>query len=77
MGTVDIEEEIDRFIVDDRIIHADIPFETLYNLLNEVITEVTERHYSIGENEGEIDDWDMWEMDVITECNKRIEKILG
>lgn len=77
MGTVDIEKELGRFEIDERIIYDDsIPFNEFSNLIKDVITEVTERYYEIGEDEGEIEDWDMWEMDIITECNDRVEKLL-
>ncbi len=64
MGTVDIEQEVDEILRSDLFYwDGENPsFEELEQIVRNVVTEVTESHYSM--NDGEIDDWDMWEQDI-------------
>lgn len=64
MGTVDIEQEVDEILRSDLFYwDGENPsFEELEQIVRNVVTEVTESHYS--KNDGEIDDWDMWEQDI-------------
>lgn len=72
MGTVDIEETIDEVIQSSNLEwDGENPsYEEMESIIREVVTKVTEDHYS--QNGGEIDDWDLWEYDVMYEINKRL-----
>lgn len=39
-------------------------YDQFHDKLVKIVSKVTEHHYSL--NDGEIDDWDMWEQDIIT-----------
>ena len=64
MGTVDIEQEVDEILRSDLFYWdgKNPSFEELEQIVRNVVTEVTESHYSM--NDGEIDDWDMWDQDI-------------
>lgn len=44
-------------------------------IVREVVVQITEWHYSM--NDGEIDDWDIWEQDIVCEVNNRLERLNG
>lgn len=44
-------------------------------IIREVVIQITDNHYSM--NGGEIDDWDMWEQDIVCEVNDRLERLNG
>ena len=64
MGNVDIEQEVDEILRSDLFYWdgKNPSYEELQQIVRNVVTEVTESHYSM--NDGEIDDWDMWEQDI-------------
>ena len=75
MGTVDIEEAINEFLENGLIEwDGETPtHEEFCKILREIITEVTNIHYKY--NDGKIEDWDIWEQDIIIEVNKRLDSI--
>ncbi len=76
MGTVDIEETVEEVMLSDRWYWDGEypPYEEMKKIVREVVTKVTEFHYS--HNDGEIDDWDVWEQDIVAELNERMDKLL-
>jgi hypothetical protein len=75
MGTVDIEQTVEEVLQSDNILwDGKTPsFEKVEGIVRDVVTKVTERHYSM--NDGEIDDWQVWEHDIVSEVNNRLERL--
>lgn len=73
MGTVDIEQTIEDVMLSDNLFWDGITpsKEQVEEIVRKVVTEVTEYHYSI--NAGEIEDWDIWEQDIMAEVNTILE----
>lgn len=71
MGTVDIEKEVDELMLGDGMFMADdsLSYDEIRSIVKEIVTEVTEHHYKC--NDGEIEDWDMWEQDIRIALNDR------
>jgi hypothetical protein len=75
MGTVDIEQTVEEVMQSDNLYwDGENPsYEEVEKIVRDVVKRVTERHYSM--NDGEIDDWDVWEQDVMVEVNGRLEAL--
>ena len=73
MGTVDIEQTVEEILQSDNLNWdgKKPTYEEMEKIVREVVTEITEAHYSM--NEGEIDDWDMWEQDIMIKLNDILE----
>lgn len=63
MGTVDIEDKVEELLLSIEA-PENMTYDQFHDKLVEIVSQVTEYHYSL--NDGEIDDWDMWEQDIIT-----------
>lgn len=66
MGTVDIEDKVEELLLS---IEApdNMTYDQFHDKLVEIVSQVTEYHYSL--NDGEIDDWDMWEQDIMSKID--------
>lgn len=75
MGTVDIEQTIEDVMLSDNLYWDGITpsEEQVEEIVRKVVTEVTEYHYSI--NDGEIEDWDIWEQDIMAKVNDILESL--
>ena len=73
MGTADIEQTIEEVMQSDNLEwDGETPsYDEVEAIVREVVTKVTEFYYSM--NDGEIDDWDMWEHDIICDVNARLD----
>ena len=73
MGTVDIEQTVADIMLSDKLVwDGENPsYDELESIIRDIVTRVTEHHYSM--NDGEIDDWDIWEQDIIYEIDRRLE----
>lgn len=71
MGTVDIETALDEFITSGNIYWDEkkFTFDEYADKIKQAIVKVTQLHYAASDDE-EIEDWDVWESDVIDEANK-------
>ena len=71
MGTVDIETALDEFITSGNIYwdKEKFNFDDYSDKIKQAIEKVTNLHYEASDDE-EIEDWDVWESDVIDEANK-------
>lgn len=71
MGTVDIETALDEFITSGNIYWDEkkFTFDEYSDKVKQAIEKVTNLHYAASDDE-EIEDWDVWESDVIDEANK-------
>ena len=70
MGTVDIQETVEEIVQSDKVYWDEdkFTFDEFEALIKQAVEEVTEWHYSM--NDGEIDDWDVWESDVMSKVNE-------
>jgi len=70
MGTVDIQETVEEILQSDKVYWNEdkFTFDEYEAIIRQAVEEVTESHYSM--NDGEIDDWDMWESDVVLKANE-------
>lgn len=71
MGTVDIETALDEFITSGNIYWDEkkFTFDEYADKIKQAIVKVTQFHYAASDDE-EIEDWEVWESDVIDEANK-------
>ena len=46
-------------------------YDDLEKIVRQVVKKVTKKHYAM--NDGEIEDWDLWENDIIFEINKKLD----
>lgn len=71
MGTVDIEVALDEFITSGNIYwdKEKFNFDDYSDKIKQAIEKVTNLHYAASDDE-EIEDWEVWESDVIDEANK-------
>jgi len=77
MGTVDVEQTVEEVLRSDNILwDGETPsYDQMEEIIREVVIQITDNHYSM--NGGEIDDWDMWEQDIVCEVNDRLERLNG
>ena len=75
MGTADLEQAVEEVMQSDNLFwDGENPsYDEVEKIVRDVVKRVTERHYSM--NDGEIDDWDVWEQDVMVEVNGRLEAL--
>lgn len=74
---VNIDEQIEEYMCFRNAFPTPVGMtdEECEQVVRNVMIEVSRRHYEYDEDfpeESGIDDWDMWEMDVINEANKRL-----
>lgn len=75
MGTADLEQAVEEVMQSDNLYwDGENPsYEEVETIVRDVVMRVTERHYTM--NDGEIDDWDEWENDILTAVNDKLEEL--
>lgn len=76
MGTVDIEQTVEEILLSDSDNiwwPESLPYEQIKEIVREAVEEITENHYK--RYDGEIEDWDVWESDVVNAINRKFENM--
>ena len=72
MGTVDIEQFVEELTCDDSIFFDDekYTYDEYLRIVTECVTKEADEEYK--RNDGEIDDWDLFEYNCRYACNKAL-----